>query len=183
MTTATVDMADNKDISEADKAILRMSPNTTLESEEAAEVSLNNHYYYTAGSFNFILDKGFKPETLENVELTIIPFVPEWNRGIISIHGEIMPVIDILSFVKSQKLDVKESKTNKTYLLKLEHQDYSPVVFSLDSIPHMINADDCEELSAKSNSPKWIEKYLKKESKELAFIDHEELFNQIINTQ
>ncbi len=139
MTTATVDIIDIKKVSKDETYVSKL--NTAVGLDTAVDEKKNNdsNYYYTSGSFNFILDRGFKPETLENKKLTVIPFLPSWHKGIVSIHGLIMPVIDILGFIKSQNIDVKESKLNKTYLLKLEHQDYSPIVFILDTIPIGVN--------------------------------------------
>lgn len=171
-----------------------ISSNKTTESKLNTKFGLNGkfvterqneqtNYYYSSGSFNFIFDKGFKPETLEDIELTSVPFVPDWHKGIVSVHGLIIPVIDILSFVKSQNLELSEERTSKkSYLLKLEHKSYSPLVLKLDALPLLINVDNYKKTSADQSSPKWLKYYLENESSKVAFIDHKELFNQIINS-
>jgi len=182
-------MTANEDISATEHALSsQMNENTdildSLDMDLPAKKK-SNRYFYTSGTFSFSFERGFKPETLDNSELTKIPFMPSWHKGIVSIHGGIMPVIDILDFVKNQNIDVKKTnkKRQKTYLLKLEHKDYSPIVFSLDSIPHLVNTEDYTKVDVEKDAPTWIESYLQDDSKTIALIDHNELFEQIIELQ
>lgn len=173
MTVATVDEVNEN----------KSNLNAKLKLEVSSQQSINSNYFYSAGSFNFILDQGFKPETLEEVDITSVPFLPSWNKGIVSIHGLIIPVIDILKFTRNQGLPFTNTSTKKRYLLKLEHKNHSPIVFILDSLPRLINTDDFEKINTNKESPKWIKNILKKESVSLAVIEHKELFDQIVNTQ
>ncbi len=181
MTSATVDITEIKSISESDEALSQLNTKIGLDTD-VTEVKSTN-YYYSSGSFNFILDKGFRPETLENTALTSVPFLPDWHEGIVSIHGLIIPVIDILAFARTQNIEIEKSTAKKTYLLKLEHKDYSPIVFRLDSLPRLVNTDSYQKTEAKNDSPEWIKSYLNDESTTLALIDHQKLFQQIINKQ
>lgn len=187
MTTATVDITGINRISEEDKTVIKQSTAksdaVSLDTEVKEAKSVNNNYFYSSGSFKFILDKGFKPETLELTSLTAVPFLPEWHLGIVSIHGLIMPVIDILAFGRTQKVNIQENDTKKSYLLKLEHNNYSPIVFKLDALPQLINIDDYIKSRAEKNAPDWIKHYIKNNSTIFAFIDHQKLFDQMINTQ
>ncbi len=182
MTTATVDITNIEKISDDETYVSKL--NNAVGLDEISDNKKNNdNYYYTSGSFNFILDGAFKPETLESMALTQVPFAQDWYLGIVSIHGVIMPVIDILGFVKSQNIPVEESKTNKKYLLKLEHDDYSPIVFRLDSIPQLVNTNNCKNIEIDDKSPKWIKNYLDNGSEKLAILDHQKLFDQLITKQ
>jgi len=183
MTAAIVDITEIKKMSDNETTISKLNTAVGLDTFDAETKSTSSNYYYSSGSFNFILDKGFKPETLENIDLTSVPFLPNWHKGIISIHGLIMPVIDIIAFARTQNIEIEESNANKTYLLKLEHKDYSPIVFKLDSLPRLVNTDNYKNKKADNSSPRWIKNYLKNESTILAFIDHQKLFDQMIKTQ
>ena len=183
MTSATVDITEIKSISESDEALSQLNTKIGLDTDVTEVKSTNSNYYYSSGSFNFILDKGFRPETLENTALTSVPFLPDWHEGIVSIHGLIIPVIDILAFARTQNIEIEKSTAKKTYLLKLEHKDYSPIVFRLDSLPRLVNTDSYQKTEAKNDSPEWIKSYLNDESTTLALIDHQKLFQQIINKQ
>lgn len=189
MTAAIVDITGTKKAFENDTPDLNINADLkipeSLEPDIAAKKK-DARYFYTSGTFNFSFEKGFKPETLDNLELTKIPFLPSWYKGIVSIHGVIMPVIDILDFVKNNNVDAKEtqSKVKKIYLLKLEHKNYNPIVFSLDSIPHLANSENYRKVDVTDdNTPEWIEGYLQDSSTKISLINHEKLFNQIIQTQ
>lgn len=184
MTTATVDKTELRKLpSDIDTNISKLNTVVSVDSDAAKNQSVNSNYYYSSGSFNFILDKGFKPETLEKIVITSVPFLPNWHKGIVSIHGLIIPVIDILAFVEHQGIETVKASFNKTYLLKLEHKNHSPIVFILDSLPRLVNIDNFKKEETNNNSPKWIKNYLKNDSTSLAFIDHKEMFKQMIKEQ
>lgn len=183
MTTTTVNTTDVKNTSDARDTLSQLNTGFGLGSEITEEQHSDSNYYYSAGSFNFILGKGFQPETLEDVSLTSVPFLPDWHAGIISIHGLIIPVIDILIFAKDQSIEVTESTREKTYLLKLEHKEYSPIVFKLDFLPRLVNTATYKKTHAEHNSPDWVKGYLKNESMTLTSIDHQKLFKQLISKQ
>ena len=183
MTTSTVDITAKLKIKKDEPSNSILNTDIDIDAGQALAKSKNSHYYYSSGSFNFILDKSFKPETLEEKVLTPMPFLPSWHLGIISVHGHIIPVIDILGFVSTQNIVTEENKSTKTYLLKLEHKDYSPIVFKLDALPRLVNTDEFEKTEISKNSPEWVEHYLKKESTTLALIDHKKLFDQLIKKQ
>lgn len=188
MVTATPDITEISEATNNDSLVSRINTAVGLD-DVATDSNINDiHYYYSAGDFHFVLERGFKPETLESAELTPVPFVPEWHAGIISIHGIIMPVIDVLTFAKKQKLKVKSKKQNKNYLLKLEHPEYRPIVLKLDALPQTINikklkSSNDDSLADDKNSPQWIKKYLEDENIKIAFIDHHKLLEKIINSQ
>ena len=68
MTTATVDKTELRKLpSDIDTNISKLNTVVSVDSDAAKNQSVNSNYYYSSGSFNFILDKGFKPETLEKI--------------------------------------------------------------------------------------------------------------------
>jgi len=144
---------------------------------------LNSHYYYSAGSFKFIVDKSFKPETLDEIKITNVPFLPNWYEGILSIHGNIMPVIDIIKFAQHEQMNVTKSVNENKYLLKLEHSRYSPIVFSLDSLPQLVNTTSLEVKVRSDSDSEWVESYLIDGNKEIAVIDSDMLFQSLMTKQ
>lgn len=181
MSTATLDKPTSSEKLGKDKLSSKIDQIQQESKEQSNREDLV--YYYSSGNFNFILEHGFKPETLETTELTKVPFLPKWYDGIMSIHGLIMPVIDILKFAQNQKLDVTSNPNKKNYLLKLEHADHKPIVFRLDSIPQLVNAKQLEKVDKDNNAPAWINNYLKNDSIKLALVDHNKLFDQLITEQ
>lgn len=181
MSTATIDKPTSTEkIGNED---LESKINNIIEQDSKNQNREDLSYYYSSGNFNFILEHGFKPETLETTELTKVPFLPKWYDGIISIHGLIMPVIDILKFAKSQNLDVVSDPNKKNYLLKLEHADHKPIVFKLDSIPQLVNMKQLEKLDTANDTPEWVKNYLQNDTIKLALVDHNKLFDQLISEQ
>jgi len=92
-----------------------------------------------------------------------------------SIHGLIMPVIDILKFAQNQNLDVKRNPNKKNYLLKLEHAKHKPIIFKLDSIPQLVNMKKLEETNINESTPNWITHYLQNDTIKLALVNHNKL--------
>lgn len=142
-------------------------------------------YYYSAGDFHFILEKGFKPETFEVRELTQVPFLPKWYDGIISIHGMIIPVVNMFKFVNTQNLKVINTNKDKkkNYLLKIEPADHRPLVLKLNSIPQLVNVKELKTSDKSDNSPEWIKSYHENDDIKIAAIDHDKLFDQLILQQ
>jgi len=183
MSAATVDDSSNESLIDGENV---KSQFEDISIDEGLKTKVNREdlsYYYSSGSFNFILENGFKPETLETIELTNVPFLPDWYEGIMSIHGLIVPVVNILKFAMSENLDVQTDTSNKPYLLKLEHKNHKPIIFKLDSIPQLVNTTELVEIENDENTPDWIKHYLENDTIKLASIDHEKLFKQLINKQ
>ena len=152
-----------------------------------SDKSVNEHkstrYYYSIGSFNFLLENDIRAETLKTASINVVPYLPEWHTGIVSIRGVIMPVIDLHTFVQSQVNKPEDSYEGDGYLLKIEHKEHTPVVFKIDKLPELINISNKKKTKVPKSYPGWIKNYLKQGSTKIAEVDHKELLNQIINTQ
>lgn len=183
MTTAIVESPSILAVDEANNDLSKLENGETSDKFTRNSNRDDLHYYYSAGDFHFILEQGFKPETLENTQLTSVPFLPEWYAGILSIHGLIMPVIDILKFTKTQNLNTTKIQKNKHYLLKLEHADHQPIVLKLDAIPKTINITQLDNIDPEEGSPEWIKSYLQNKTIKLAYVDHQKFFSELISKQ
>lgn len=160
------------------KAALDLSTAATQSDENT-----DNRFFYSAGSQMFLLENDLKAETLKQANINKVPYMPAWHKGIISIRGIIMPVIDIHAFVQQQLNDTKPDQNEKKYLLKLEHKHHSPIVFIVDKLPVVINIKNLKKTKKTKNTPAWVTGYLKQGSTKIAQINHNELLQQIITTQ
>jgi len=161
----------------------RLNTKIGLDEDTVVKSNEDNVYFYSTGDFDFILEKGFKPETLENVDITPVPFLTDAYIGIISIHGSIVPVVDIHKCLNSNKQKETIDNSAKTYLLKLEHSNYNPIIFKLDALPKLINKKELKRRNSTSNSPEWVMHYFENNQNKIAVIDHRKLFDAIIKTQ
>ncbi len=161
------------------KTAIDLSASIKKEDDNSAK-----RYFYTIGSYNFLLENDLKAETLSNENINSVPYLPEWHSGIISIRGIIMPVIDILGFV-SQQTNKKEqgSRKSKSHLLKLEHKDHPPIVFKVDKLPELIDIKNSKKTKVTKKSPTWMQHYIKHGSTKVHQINHKELLNEIITAQ
>ena len=160
------------------KAALDLSTSVTQSDENVL-----NRFFYSAGSHLFLLENDLKAETLKQANINKVPYMPGWHKGIISIRGIIMPVIDIHAFIQHQLNDTKPDQNEKKYLLKLEHKHHSPIVFIVDKLPEVINIKNLKKIKKTKNTPAWLTGYLKQGSTKIAQINHNELLHQIITTQ
>jgi len=183
MATVEKDIAHKNKVDESSfsstlKTAIDLSSSASITGQDNA-----SRYYYTVGSYNFLLEDDLKAETLKNERINHVPFLPEWHSGIISIRGIIMPVIDIHAFVLQETNKKEKSHEGKSYLLKLEHANHPPIVFKVDKLPELINVKDAKKTKVTKNSPSWMHHCLKQGSAKIHQINHTELLNKIITAQ
>ncbi|MEB8433721.1 chemotaxis protein CheW [Cocleimonas sp. KMM 6892] len=161
------------------------STNTSQNGHEDAELN-DKQFYYSSGSNYFLLEKNLKAETIKNMPINQIPFTPNWFMGIVNIRGIIMPVINIQQFVNFQtnavsqdNSDSDETQQNESYLLKLEHQNHSPIVFKVDSLPRQISINKVKKRTKINNKPVWMLNTLDNDTNSIIEIDHHQLLSQI----
>ena len=183
MATVELDVTQQSDIEKTSfSSTLKEAIESSLAATKTAENDVNR-FFYTVGSYNFLLEDGLKAETLKNKKVNSVPYLPGWYKGIISIRGIIMPVLDIHEFIQTQMNKVEKRDTDRSYLLKLEHKDHPPIVFIVENLPELINIENLKKSKTTKNSPGWINNYLIQDSKKIAQINHKELLNQIIKSQ
>lgn len=143
----------------------------------------DKRFYYSMGANNFLIEQDLKAETLNEMPVNQIPFSPDWYKGLVSIRGVIMPVIDMNDFVNSQtmtKANKKVSDThNDSYFLKLEHNAHSPIVIKIDGLPKQISISTMKKRKAAKTKPAWMIHTMKHEASSITEVDHQELLNKI----
>jgi chemotaxis signal transduction protein len=183
MATAEKDIAhhcriEEKSFSSTLKAAIDLSTNVTK-----VDKNIVNRYFYSVGTYNFLLEDNVRAETINDKKINEVPYLPKWHEGIISIRGVIMPVINIHAFLQAQMKNTNKTVTDKSYLLKLEHEEHPPIVFKVDKLPEMINIKNFKTTKKNKNTPDWIQHYLTQGSTKIAHVNHKGLFEQIIQSQ
>ncbi len=145
----------------------------------------SNRFFYTVGNNNFLFEKELKVENLPSTIINKVPHTPKWCKGIISVRGVIMPVMDMRTLVNNEqknkpKEDVQKRK-RKTYLLMIEHKNHAAIILQIDKLPEMVNIKDYTYSRSANNSPNWQGKTWKNSSNKLFEVDHDKLFNSIKN--
>jgi chemotaxis signal transduction protein len=149
---------------------------------------ISNRFFYTVGDNNFLFEKELKVENIPLTSINKVPHTPEWCKGIISIRGVIMPVVDMHSIInndENQKATItttsKNKLKNKPYLLMIEHKNHDPIILQIDKLPERVNIKDYTYSRSANNSPDWQGKTWKNSTNKLFEVDHDKLFNSIKN--
>lgn len=141
----------------------------------------SNRFFYTVGDNNFLFEKELKVENLPSTIINKVPHTPKWCKGIISVRGVIMPVMDMRILVNSEQKEDAQKRKNKTYLLMIEHKNHAPIILQIDKLPEMVNIKDYTYSRSANNSPDWQGKTWKNSTNKLFEVDHDKLFNSIKN--
>jgi chemotaxis signal transduction protein len=142
-----------------------------------------SRYFYRAGSYNFLLEQDMKVEYLTNSKVNKVPFLSKWHKGILSVRGIVMPVIDLHMFLNQQVTKKEKEGNEQSSLLMIEHKDHTPIVFEIESLPELVNFKKFKIKKSPKKIPTWQEKYLSDGNQTIIQIDHKELLNQIIKAQ
>jgi len=138
-----------------------------------------SRFFYTIGLFNFLLEESIKVENLYEFTVNSVPYAPEWCSGVISIRGNIMPVVNMHVFLKTGKSTDSQNKK----LIMLEHKNHSPIVFEIDKLPELISINNYIAALIPKKSPSWLKKALKNEKNIIYEVNHSELLRQLKNSQ
>lgn len=156
-------------------------------SESMPEENKNkeSRYFYRIGTQNYLLEQDIKVEFLTKSKVNKIPFLSKWHKGILSIRGVVMPVIDLHMFLeeKSNKSKKEEDNNKQPSLLMIDHKNHTPIVFEIDQLPKLINFKEFKVTKSPKAKPVWQKKHLSDGNQTIVQIDHKELLNQIIKAQ
>ncbi|MEE9326573.1 MAG: chemotaxis protein CheW [Cocleimonas sp.] len=154
-------------------------------SESMPEENKNkvSRYFYRIGSYNYLLEEDMKVEYLTNSKVNKVPFLSRWHKGILSVRGIVMPVIDLHMFLNQQIVNKGKESNKQPSLLRIDHKDHTPIVFEIDSLPELINFKEFKVKKSPKTMPVWQQKYLSDGNQTIVQIDHKELLNQIIKAQ
>ena len=129
---------DESSASEADalKAVEGMlSPDEILFSEGEVEGPKIRYGYRVAG-MRFIVPEGTVSELLHNSKIYHLPNAPGWLVGLINMHGNVMPVVDIASYA-----GVEISHLKKSNILAMGENENAIGVL-IDGMPEAIKENE-----------------------------------------
>lgn len=142
--------------------------------QAATLAATTSRFCYRIGSNLILMEAEILAEVLTAATIYPVPFVPEWCAGLISLRGDLYPVIDMHKVVSGQPMP------DGSQLLFFQHPRFPPVVLSCDGYPrHLKLAEaDLTEHSAET-LPHWIPHILHHDGKILFAADHGRLLRQI----
>ncbi len=139
----------------SDTSTFTSSIYSKINSSNAQNNETVKRFYYSVGQFNILIEQDLKVENLSDLSINKVPNMPAWCIGIISVRGEIMPVINMHDFFNTEKQD-----TAKDNFIMLEHKNYAPIVFLTDGLPTTINFNKYKKRKQLENTPSWLKNHL-----------------------
>jgi len=148
----------------------------TLPSTES-ELTSVSAFYYTVAQYNIILESGIKTEIIDKRDIFPIPHTPAWCRGMISLRGKLIPVVNLHHVLG----DTEQGKSQ--WLLIIEKSPFPQLAISIDQLPmqQAINDESFKLLFEEpEESTRWLEATASVENKTFYKVNHSTLFEQLI---
>lgn len=95
-------------------------------------------YGYRVGSFNFLVPENTVSELIPNATIYPLPNSPRWITGLINIHGNIIPVVELSAFP-----GVENKKTKTQHVLAIGKYD-NALAIVIDELPQAIKSPDSD---------------------------------------
>lgn len=133
-----------------------------------------SHFCYRIGSNLILLESDILAEVLMAHTVYSVPFAPEWCAGLISLRGELYPVVDMHKVVQGKGMP------ETCQLLLIQHPRFPPVIFSCDGYPRQLKlpVENISKYPAE-NLPGWIPHVLHHDGQTLLAADHGRLLRRI----
>jgi chemotaxis signal transduction protein len=143
-----------------------------------APVSATSRFCYRISSHTILLEVDMRAEVLTAPTVYPVPFAPAWCAGLISLRGELYPVVDMHWVVE------RRSSATQPQLLLIQHPRFSPAILTCDGYPRQLKLSGEDLMEHKGeNLPGWIPHVLHHEGQVLLAADHGRLLRQIQRTQ
>jgi chemotaxis signal transduction protein len=131
-----------------------------------------SRFCYRVGQHSVLLESGMMAEVLVNQTLYPVPFAPDWCAGLISLRGDLFPVIDM------HKVLLDEQAPGNPSLLLIQHKQFTPVALTCDGYPFQLRLPEDEQQES-GNLPGWIPHAFMHNGQRLLAADHGRLLRQI----
>lgn len=133
-----------------------------------------SRFCYRIGQHTLLLETAIMAEVLMSQTIYPLPFAPDWCAGLVSLRGDLFPVMDMHKVVQGK------SAPSNPQLLLIQHPQFSPVILTCDGFPRQIKLtpDDLKEHPAE-NLPSWIPHTLHHNGQVLLAANHGRLLRQI----
>lgn len=149
-----------------------MSESATVAESEQQSIS---KFYYTVTGHNIILEPEIKTEIIEQQDIFPIPHSPDWCKGMISLRGKLIPVINLHKVLNDSEQDKSD------WLLIMEKAPHSQIAISIDQLPKQqtFQGQSFEALDP-NKFASWLVATTSIDNKILYEADHSILFEQLI---
>jgi chemotaxis signal transduction protein len=144
----------------------------------------NAAFCYQIGMVNILINHEIEIEIEVEILTTSItyqiPHSPQWYRGMTSLRGDILPVVN-MHFLLGIKQKQNPNATKQT-LLKLKHPDFPALVIMIDGLPYQT---DISELATHNITntlkayPSWVKSSAEYNNKLYLFADYTHLFSAL----
>ena len=134
-----------------------------------------SQFYYSIDEFDILLEPTVKTEIVEQRDIFPIPHAPEWCRGMISLRGKLLPVVNM------HLLLGRKAQNQSHWLLIIESTQLPPVAVRIDKLPmqHLVKSDEFHSIEEK-NLPFWLTSALDSDGSSIYKADHKQLLELLI---
>ncbi|WMP16618.1 chemotaxis protein CheW [Thiothrix lacustris] len=145
---------------------------------QTSSESVASRFYYLINTHAILLETDVRAEVLSGQAICPLPFAPTWCAGLISLRGELYPVVNMHQVLQGQ------SFTNTPQLLLIQHPRFSPIILTCDGYPRQLKLPTQDlELQVSENLPSWIPHILPHNNNTLLVADHGRLLRHLQRTQ
>ncbi len=145
----------------------------------------NTAFCYQIGMANILITHEIEVEILTTSITYQIPHSPQWYRGMTSLRGDILPVVNmhfLLGIKQNHNDKVQNPNATKQTLLKLKHPDFPALVIMIDGLPYQ--TDISERATHRITNtlkayPYWIKSSAEYSNKLYLFADYAHLFSAL----
>ncbi|NNF96758.1 MAG: hypothetical protein HKM94_07530 [Halobacteria archaeon] len=110
-------------------------------------------YGYRTGSMRFLVPEGTVSELLHSTKIYHLPNAPRWVVGLINMHGNVIPVVDVASYVGDEI-----SHLQKSNVLAIGRSE-TAIGILIDGLPEAIKENEIE--TGLSAMPEKLDGYVK----------------------
>lgn len=145
--------------------------------DESDERGKKRYYGFKIGDLQLLIDAETRSEVLSDVEVTVVPLMPSYIRGLCNVRGSLVPVYNMN---KKLGLDSSEAQSNNRKILLLdENQNMAGIEIDDMVVSLQFDEQDVEQNISSSNEMlNSCITYCYKENDEKWFgFDHEKLFD------
>lgn len=136
-----------------------------------------SRFYYRIGVHNVLLESDAQGEIVTAQTVYPVPFAPAWCRGLISLRGNLYPVIDMHWVLE------RRTSPAQVQLLLVQHRRFPPAVLTCDGYPSPLKLPVDLPAENNTNLPSWITHTLQYAGQTLLAADHGTLFRQVQRLQ
>lgn len=145
---------------------------------QTSSESVASRFYYRIGAHSILLEAEIRAEVLSGQVIYPLPFAPAWCAGLISLRGELYPIVDMHQVLQGQSFSAAPQ------LLLIQHPRFSPIALTCDGYPRQLQLPTHDlDLQRGENLPGWIPHVLHHDSSTLLVADHGRLLRHLQRTQ